>query len=78
MKRYYFDLYNGDGLVLDENGQLFESRQQARAEAVRILHDIASDEMPDRDLVRITIKMRNEAKAQVFEASLTLNAAWSA
>jgi hypothetical protein len=34
--------------------------------------------MPDRDLVKITIKMRNEAKAQVFEASLTLNAAWSA
>jgi hypothetical protein len=74
MKRYYFDLYNGDGLVSDENGQLFESPEQARAEAIRILHDIARDEMPDRDLVKITLKMRDKGGTQV----LTLNAAWTA
>ncbi|AEH87466.1 hypothetical protein LB577_14445 [Mesorhizobium sp. B283B1A] len=78
MKRYYFDLYNGDGLVSDENGQLFESPEQARAEAIRILHDIARDEMPDRDLVKITLKMRDTGGTQVLEASLTLNAAWTA
>ncbi|RUX98089.1 MULTISPECIES: hypothetical protein [unclassified Mesorhizobium] len=78
MKRYYFDLYNGDGLVSDEVGQLFESPEQARAEAVRILHDIARDEMPDRDLVKITLKMREKGGTRVFEASLTLNAAWTA
>ncbi|ESY78148.1 hypothetical protein NKI77_13070 [Mesorhizobium opportunistum] len=78
MKRYYFDLYNGDGLVSDENGQLFESPEQARAEAIRILHDIARDEMPDRDLVKITLKMRDKGGTQVLEASLTLNAAWTA
>lgn len=78
MKRYYFDLHNGDGLVSDENGQLFESPEQARAEAIRILHDIARDEMPDRDLVKITLKMRDTGGTQVLEASLTLNAAWTA
>lgn len=77
MKRYYFDLYNSDGLVADETGQFFESRDRARAEALRILHDVARDEMPDRDLVKITVKMRDEAGTEAFEASLTLNAAWS-
>lgn len=77
MKRYHFDLYNSDGLVSDENGQLFESKDQARAEAIRILQDVARDEMPDRDRVTITIKMRDDAGMQVFEASLTLKAVWS-
>ncbi|UCI19150.1 hypothetical protein FJ970_29710 [Mesorhizobium sp. B2-1-8] len=62
----------------DDDGQPFESREQARAEAIRILQDIARDEMPDRDLVKITVKVRNEAGAQVFEASLVLTAGWSA
>ncbi|KAA3447288.1 hypothetical protein C7I87_27240 [Mesorhizobium sp. SARCC-RB16n] len=78
MKRYYFDLYNGDGLVSDDDGQPFESQEQARAEAIRILQDVARDEMPDRDLVKITVKVRDEAGAQVFEASLVLTAGWSA
>ncbi|MBZ9799020.1 DUF6894 family protein [Mesorhizobium sp. ES1-4] len=78
MKRYYFDLYNSDGLVPDDDGQPFQSREQARAEAIRILHDVARDEMPDRDLVKITVKVRSETGAQVFEASLILTTGWSA
>ncbi|WP_214475639.1 hypothetical protein [Mesorhizobium sp. dw_380] len=78
MKRYYFDLQNGDGSVSDDHGQLFESREQARAEAIRILQDVAQDEMPDRDLVTISVKVRNETGAQVFEASLILTSGWSA
>lgn len=78
MKRYYFDLQNDDGAVLDDHGQLFESREQARAEAIRILQDVAQDEMPDRDLVKITVKVRNEIGAKVFEASLVLTSGWSA
>ena len=78
MKRYYFDLYNSDGPVQDDDGQPFETRDQARAEAIRILHDVARDEMPDSDLVKITVKVRNETGAQVFEASLILTTGWSA
>ncbi|TGV95758.1 hypothetical protein EN788_58805 [Mesorhizobium sp. M2D.F.Ca.ET.145.01.1.1] len=62
----------------DDDGQPFESREQARAEAIRILQDVARDEMPDRDLVKITVKVRNETGAQVLEASLVLTALWSA
>lgn len=46
-------------------------------EALRILRDVARDEMPDRDFVKITIKIRDDTGMQLFEASLTLNAAWS-
>ncbi|WP_245525669.1 hypothetical protein [Mesorhizobium sp. M00.F.Ca.ET.216.01.1.1] len=67
MNRYFFDVYNSDGHVLDKEGQLFESRDRARAEAVRILHDIARDEMPDRDLVKITVKIRSDNGAQMLE-----------
>jgi hypothetical protein len=78
MGRYFFDVYNSDGQVLDEEGQAFGSRDRARLEAIRILHDVARDEMPDRDLVKLTVKVRGENGAQVFEASLILTAGWSA
>jgi hypothetical protein len=78
MHRYFFDVYNSDGSILDEDGQLLESREHARGEAVRTLHDITRDEMPDRDLVKITVKVRSETGAQVFEASLILSSGWSA
>ncbi|WP_411908841.1 DUF6894 family protein [Mesorhizobium sp. CO1-1-9] len=52
MKRCHFDLYNGHGPVPND-GQPFESREQARAEAIRISQEVARDEMPDRDLVNI-------------------------
>ncbi|MDF3217531.1 hypothetical protein EN962_05530 [Mesorhizobium sp. M7A.F.Ca.CA.001.09.2.1] len=77
MKRYYFDLQNGDGAVPDDDGQLFESREQARAEAIRILQDVAQDEMPDCDFVKITVKVRDEIGGQMFEASLVLTSGWS-
>ena len=77
MGRYFFDVYNSDGQVLDEEGQAFGSRDRARLEAIRILHDVARDEMPDRDLVKLTVKVRGENGAQVFEASLILTAGWS-
>jgi hypothetical protein len=78
MNRYFFDVYNSDGQVLDDDGQFFESRDRARAEALRILHDIARDEMPDRDLVRLTVKVRSDGGTQMFEASLILTSGWSA
>ncbi|WP_435053545.1 DUF6894 family protein [Mesorhizobium australicum] len=53
MKRSHFYLYNGDGLVPDDDDQPFESREQARAEAIRISQKVARDELPDRELVKI-------------------------
>ena len=77
MERFYFDLYNSDGNEVDLDGQLFPTRERARIEALRILHDVAHDEMPDGDLIKIIVRVRNEKRDQIFEASLTLASAWS-
>ena len=77
MQRFYFDVYSSDGPETDAEGQLFESPEPARTEALRILHDIAHDEMPDVDLVKMTVKIRTDGHGQIFEASLTLTSYWS-
>lgn len=77
MQRFYFDVYNADGPERDAEGQLFETPDRARAEALRILHDIAHDEMPDVDLVKVTVKFRTDGDRQIFEASLILTSDWS-
>ncbi|ESY40101.1 MULTISPECIES: hypothetical protein [unclassified Mesorhizobium] len=76
MERFYFDLYNAETQI-DEEGQLFPSRERAGAEALRILHDVARDEIPEGDHRRITVKMLNENREQIFEASLTMASLWS-
>ncbi|MES0019954.1 hypothetical protein [Mesorhizobium sp. M0036] len=60
-----------------KRGQLFPSRERAGAEALRILHDVARDEIPEGDHRRITVKMLNENREQIFEASLTMASLWS-
>jgi uncharacterized protein DUF6894 len=77
MERFYFDLYNSEGPEMDRDGQLFPTRERARIEALRILHDVAHDEMLDGDLIKITVKVRDENRKQIFEASLTLASTWS-
>ncbi|UCI06309.1 DUF6894 family protein [Mesorhizobium sp. B1-1-8] len=77
MERFYFDLYNTDNSQLDPEGQLFATREHAGMEALRILHDVALDEMPAGKHLKITVKVRDEEKKQIFEASLTLSSAWT-
>ncbi|TIS61438.1 MAG: hypothetical protein E5W93_07805 [Mesorhizobium sp.] len=77
MERFYFDLYNTDHTQLDREGQLFPSRERAGVEALRILHDVASEEMTVGDQLKITVRIRNEKSEQIFEASLTLDSAWT-
>lgn len=77
MERFYFDLYNSEHSQTDRDGQLFATRERAGLEALRILQDVARDEMPDGNNLKITVKVRNEHSEQIFEASLTLASAWS-
>jgi hypothetical protein len=76
MQRFYFDLYNTEHIQHDSEGQLFADRERAGMEALRILHDVARDEMPVGKSLKITVKVRDE-KREVFEASLTLDSAWN-
>lgn len=75
MHRYFFDLYDHIGFAVDEDGQLMNSREQARAEAIRILCDIAQEELPDGK--SLMVKVRDDAGVQILEATLTLKAAWT-
>ncbi|MDX8452855.1 hypothetical protein RFM98_08810 [Mesorhizobium sp. VK9D] len=77
MERYYFDLYNSEYCQVDDQGQLFADRQRAGLEALRILQDIARDEAPGAEQLKITVKLRDAKKVQIFEASLILDSAWT-
>ncbi|TGT70960.1 hypothetical protein EN802_21925 [bacterium M00.F.Ca.ET.159.01.1.1] len=77
MERYYFDLYDSEYCQVDDQGQLFATPERAGLEALRILHDIARDEAPGAKRLKITVKLRNAENEQIFEASLTLDSAWS-
>ncbi|MGF6178652.1 hypothetical protein ABIE33_006972 [Ensifer sp. 4252] len=46
MTRYFFDLRNGDGQTLDEQGLELPSRDAVMQEVTRILVDVARDELP--------------------------------
>ena len=77
MQRFYFDLCNSEHCQRDSEGQLFPSRERAGMEALRILHDVARDEMPVGEHLTITVKVLDEKREQIFEASLTLDSAWT-
>ncbi|TPK05254.1 hypothetical protein FJ872_26300 [Mesorhizobium sp. B2-5-9] len=76
MPRYFLDLYNGDGLTVDGHGQVFDSRERLRREAILILPDIIRDEMIENDRTAITVKVRDESGRHVFEASLVISSNW--
>ncbi|MBN9218118.1 MAG: hypothetical protein J0I79_09205 [Mesorhizobium sp.] len=78
MPRYYLDLYSSDGLTVDEEGQVFESRDRLRREAVRILPDIIRDEMLEDDRTAIAVKVRDDTGNHVLEASLVICLKWRA
>lgn len=76
MPRYYFDVYDSDGLAADEDGQELASRESARRAAIEVLPDIARDELPRGDREVFAVKVRDESGRYIFEASLSLSADW--
>jgi hypothetical protein len=45
MARYHFNLYNGDGLVEDEEGRELDGLDEARSEALKGVRSIIADEV---------------------------------
>lgn len=75
MSRYFFDLYNGNGLTLDDEGIEMSSRETISREVARILVDVARDELATDDAV-ISVSVRNEAGKTISVASLTFDIKW--
>jgi hypothetical protein len=76
MSRYFFDLHNGDGPTLDEEGQDLASRESIAMEVARILGDIARDEMPETRNGTIALTVRDETGRTVTIARLTFSNEW--
>ncbi|PYE29302.1 hypothetical protein C8J38_101443 [Rhizobium sp. PP-WC-2G-219] len=76
MSRYFFDLHNGDGPVLDEEGQEMASRKSVAMEVARILGDIARDEMPETCNGTIALTVRDDTGRTITVARLTFSNEW--
>ena len=72
MPRYFFDTYDGEAFIRDEDGLVLEDLQQARDEAVLALPDIARETLPDGDRRDYVVEVRDEAGRKVWRATLSL------
>ena len=76
LKRYFFDVDDGDGLAIDSIGLLCNSLHIVREEAIKVLPSIAREVMPDGDRRVLRTIVRDEGGRSIFEASLALDAHW--
>lgn len=76
MPRYYFDVYNGDGLTRDDEGQTLSSLKDARRIAGAILPAIARDEVAHNDAIDIEVRVRDEAGNIVLVTQMSFRASW--
>lgn len=76
MTRYFFDLDNGDGQTLDEQGVELASRDAVMHEVTRILVDIARDELPDGVGTKISVSVRTDIGEPVSVSTLTFQNRW--
>ncbi|MCS3447414.1 hypothetical protein AB7M49_000861 [Bradyrhizobium elkanii] len=63
MPRFYFDLYEGEAMALDEEGLELKSVEAAQVEAAKSLADMARDAIHSRSAKPrdMTIDVRDEA-----------------
>lgn len=76
MARYYFDVIDGGRLTCDLFGVDLADDDEARDEAIALLHDLPRDRLPTVDQHQFVTRARNEGGEVVYEASLTLHGSW--
>jgi hypothetical protein len=77
MARYFFDVIDGR-TISDEVGVDLPDLAALRREAMRLLPDIARDEIykDDRDVQTLAIMVRDEAGQPVYTANLSYAGIW--
>jgi uncharacterized protein DUF6894 len=63
MKRYYFDMREGDRIARDEEGMELSSLAKVQEEAARTLADIARDlvrQYHDKNAHRLSVEVRDD------------------
>ena len=75
MALYYFDVHDGDRMVVDQVGTELANDNVARDEATRTLSAIAAEEIPRDGPVRdFSIVVLDSARTVLFELRLTFQA----
>ncbi|MEE1655576.1 hypothetical protein VB618_05150 [Microvirga sp. CF3062] len=72
MPRYFFDTYDGSRLVSDNEGLELQNIAMAKAEAQKVLPDMARDALPGDDQKTFIVSVRDEAGQVVLRAALSL------
>ncbi|OJF93713.1 DUF6894 family protein [Pararhizobium antarcticum] len=76
MRRYFFDLHNGDGPTRDDTGIELASRQSVAMEVSRILLEVAREELPYQARAIVSLTVRDDTGRAISVASLTFNTEW--
>ncbi|MGH6860208.1 MAG: DUF6894 family protein [Phyllobacterium sp.] len=76
MSRYYFDLDNGDGQTVDQEGLELPSLERASKEASRIVGDLARDEIAEVEQGTICLTIRNSKGETIARTTLTFATEW--
>ena len=72
MPRYYFDIRDGEHVQKDNEGTVLPGLANARVQAVRMLPDLAEDEMLDRDQREVAIEVKDENGRPLLTVRLSL------
>lgn len=80
MQRYFFDIYDGEGLRRDEKGRELAHPDKVPKEAMTVLWGLASNEgtgSNGRGRRDFGTDVRNEQGEVVFSATLSMVARWT-
>ncbi|MDP4002321.1 hypothetical protein [Methylobacterium sp. NEAU K] len=76
MARYFFDIHDGT-IQFDEDGTECATLEAARAQAMRLLPDLAREEAPrEGDRQNYTVLVTDEDHRPVYSATLSLVGLW--
>ena len=71
MQRFYFDIRDGEYVQKDNEGTILNGLEEARAQSLKTLPDIARDDMPDGDRREFVIEVKDENGRPVLTARLS-------
>jgi hypothetical protein len=72
MPRFCFDIHDGDDFIPDNEGLDLEGVEDAKAEAVNTLPDMARDGLPEGDSRDFVVIVRDETDRPVWRVRLSL------
>jgi hypothetical protein len=71
MPRFYFDIRDGESLVVDEVGLEFPTVNEARDDASRTLGQMMKEAMPDGQHHDVAVEVRGDDKRPLFRVQIT-------